>query len=74
MEDKKPNMSELRKIVKKSRVKFPRLRLTVLKKEGYCYHGYEVGDQFIFETSPTNLLRNDTSRLLRTAEETFNLH
>ena len=42
-------MSELRKIVKKTRVKFPRLRLTVTKQEGYCYHLYKVGDQFIFE-------------------------
>jgi uncharacterized repeat protein (TIGR04076 family) len=49
MEPAKPSMSELRKIVKKSRVKFPRLRLTVVKKEGYCYHMYEVGHQFIFE-------------------------
>ncbi len=49
MEQKKPSMSELRKLVKKTRVKFPRLRLTVTKKEGYCYHNYEVGQQFIFE-------------------------
>jgi uncharacterized repeat protein (TIGR04076 family) len=44
-----PSMSELRQMVKKSRVKFPRLRATVLKQEGYCYHLYKVGDQFIFE-------------------------
>lgn len=43
------SMSELRKIVKKTRVKFPRFRLTVTKQEGYCYHLYKVGDQFIFE-------------------------
>lgn len=43
------SMSELRKMVKKTRVKFPRLRLTVTKQEGYCYHFYNVGDQFIFE-------------------------
>jgi uncharacterized repeat protein (TIGR04076 family) len=49
MEQQKPSMSELRKMVKKTRVKFPRFRLTVTKKEGYCYHGYEVGKQFIFE-------------------------
>lgn len=49
MDQAKPNMSELRKMVRKSRVKFPRLRLTVTKQEGYCYHGYKVGDQFIFE-------------------------
>ncbi len=42
-------MSELRKMVKKSRVKFPRLRATVVKQDGYCYHLYKVGDQFIFE-------------------------
>lgn len=42
-------ISELRKIVKKTRVKFPRFRLTVTKQEGYCYHLYKVGDQFIFE-------------------------
>jgi uncharacterized repeat protein (TIGR04076 family) len=44
-----PSMSELRKIAKKTRVKFPRLRATVTKQEGYCYHFYKVGDQFIFE-------------------------
>ncbi len=49
MEQGKPSMSELRKMVKKTRVKFPRLRLTVTKQEGYCYHMYKVGDQFIFE-------------------------
>lgn len=49
MEQKKSNMSELRKMVKKTRVKFPRLRLTVTKQEGYCYHLYKVGDQFTFE-------------------------
>ena len=49
MEQVKPSMSELRKMVKKSRVKFPRFRLTVTKQEGYCYHLYKVGDQFIFE-------------------------
>jgi len=49
MEQAKPGMSELRKMVKKSRVKFPRLRLTVTKRDGYCYHGYQIGDQFIFE-------------------------
>lgn len=31
------------------RMKFCRLRLTVTKREGFCYHNYEVGDQFIFE-------------------------
>jgi len=30
-------------------MKFCRFRLTVTKKEGYCYHLYNVGDQFIFE-------------------------
>jgi uncharacterized repeat protein (TIGR04076 family) len=49
MEQGKPSMSELRKMVKKTRVKFPRFRLTVTKQEGYCYHFYKVGDQFIFE-------------------------
>jgi uncharacterized repeat protein (TIGR04076 family) len=49
MEQGKPSMSELRKIVKKTRVKFPRFRLTVTKQEGYCYHLYKVGDQFTFE-------------------------
>lgn len=42
-------MKELRKIVKKTRVKFPRFRLTVTKQDGYCYHFYKPGDQFIFE-------------------------
>ncbi len=49
MEQQRPSMSELRKMVKKTRVKFPRLRLTVTKQEGYCYHLYKVGDQFTFE-------------------------
>lgn len=31
------------------RMEFCRLRATVTKKEGYCYHLYEVGDRFIFE-------------------------
>lgn len=43
------SMSDLRKMVKKSRVKFPRIRATVTKQEGYCYHLYKVGDQFTFE-------------------------
>ena len=42
------SFSDLRKIVKKTRVKFPRLRATVTKQEGYCYHLYKVGDQFEF--------------------------
>lgn len=42
-------ISELRKTVKKTRVKFPRFRLTVTKQEGYCYHLYKVGDQFTFK-------------------------
>ena len=33
----------------KPRVKFPRIRATVTKQEGFCYHLYKVGDQFIFE-------------------------
>lgn len=49
MDQQKPSMSELRKMVRKSRVKFSKLRLTVTKQEGYCYHGYKVGDQFFFE-------------------------
>lgn len=49
MDQSKPTMSELRKIVKKTRVKFPRMRLTVTRQEGYCYHLYKVGDQFVFE-------------------------
>ncbi|MBN2120611.1 MAG: TIGR04076 family protein [Candidatus Omnitrophica bacterium] len=31
------------------RVKFPRLKLTVIKKEGYCYHNYDVGDELILD-------------------------
>jgi uncharacterized repeat protein (TIGR04076 family) len=34
---------------KQPRMKFCRFRLTVTKQEGYCYHLYKVGDQFIFE-------------------------
>lgn len=31
------------------RMKFPKLKLTVTENRGYCYHGYNVGDVFIFE-------------------------
>ena len=31
---------------RKPRVLFPRLRLTVTKKEGFCYHFYNVGQTF----------------------------
>lgn len=31
------------------RMKFPRLKVTLIKVEGDCYHGYKVGDVFIFE-------------------------
>ncbi|MEW5758995.1 MAG: TIGR04076 family protein [Candidatus Omnitrophota bacterium] len=30
-------------------MKFPKLKLTVNKKNEYCYHNYEVGDEFILE-------------------------
>jgi uncharacterized repeat protein (TIGR04076 family) len=33
----------------KVRVKFPKLKFTVTKYEGYCYHGYKVGDEFILD-------------------------
>ena len=33
----------------KPSVNFPRLKMTVIKNEGYCYHHYKVGDEFIFE-------------------------
>ncbi|MGE5280536.1 MAG: TIGR04076 family protein [Deltaproteobacteria bacterium] len=42
------SFSELRKLAKKTRVKFPHLRATVTKQEGYCYHMYKVGDTFDF--------------------------
>lgn len=48
-EAKAAKMRMLRLAVKKSRVKFPRIRLTVTKREGYCYHLYEPGHQFILE-------------------------
>ncbi|MBU0694853.1 MAG: TIGR04076 family protein [Candidatus Omnitrophica bacterium] len=32
-----------------SSVNFPKLKLTVIKKLGHCYHNYEVGDEFILE-------------------------
>ena len=31
------------------RMQFPKLKVTLIKKEGDCYHGYEVGDSFIFD-------------------------
>jgi len=30
-------------------MRFPKLKVTLIKKEGDCYHGYEVGDSFIFD-------------------------
>jgi uncharacterized repeat protein (TIGR04076 family) len=37
MEDQKPAM------------KFPKLKLTVVKQDGYCYHNYKLGDELILE-------------------------
>ena len=34
---------------RKPRMTFPKLKLTVTKNNGYCYHNYKVGDEFIFE-------------------------
>ncbi|MFA5039407.1 MAG: TIGR04076 family protein [Candidatus Omnitrophota bacterium] len=34
---------------KKSRIPFSRLRATVTKKDGFCYHFYKVGQQFFFK-------------------------
>ncbi|MFC1514829.1 TIGR04076 family protein [Candidatus Omnitrophota bacterium] len=31
------------------KVKFPKLKFTVIKKEGYCYHNYNVGDELILD-------------------------
>ena len=31
------------------RMKFPKIKMTVTKKEGHCYHNYEVGDEFILD-------------------------
>lgn len=31
------------------RIKFPKLKLTVIKKEGYCYHNYDVGEELILD-------------------------
>ncbi|MBU1121290.1 MAG: TIGR04076 family protein [Candidatus Omnitrophota bacterium] len=31
------------------RVKFPKLKLTVIDKKDYCYHDYELGDEFILD-------------------------
>lgn len=33
----------------KPRMKFPKLKMTITKSEGYCYHDYKVGDEFILE-------------------------
>lgn len=35
--------------VNETRVKFPKLKCTVIEKKGYCYHNYEVGDEFILD-------------------------
>ena len=34
---------------KMPRVKFPKFKLTLIKQEGYCYHNYKVGDEFILD-------------------------
>jgi len=31
------------------RVKFPKLKMTVIKQQGYCYHEYKPGDEFILD-------------------------
>ncbi|MBD3245766.1 MAG: TIGR04076 family protein [Candidatus Omnitrophica bacterium] len=31
------------------KIVFPKIKLTVIKKEGHCYHHYEVGDEFILD-------------------------
>ena len=31
------------------RMKFPKIKMTITKSEGYCYHNYNVGDEFILE-------------------------
>jgi len=31
------------------KVKFPKLKFTVVKYDGYCYHGYKLGDEFILD-------------------------
>ncbi len=31
------------------RVKFPKFKMTVIKKQGYCYHNYELGDELILD-------------------------
>ncbi len=34
---------------KSPRVKFPKLKLTVIDKKDYCYHNYNLGDEFILD-------------------------
>ena len=34
---------------KMPRVKFPKLKMTVIEQKGYCYHEYKVGDEFILD-------------------------
>lgn len=31
------------------RMKFPKIKMTVTKKEGHCYHNYNIGDEFILD-------------------------
>lgn len=31
------------------KVKFPKFKMTVIKQQGYCYHGYKPGDEFILD-------------------------
>jgi len=40
-------MSDLNKNM--PRVKFPKLKLTVIKEDGYCYHHYKIGDEIILD-------------------------
>lgn len=41
--------SKLVETNKKVPVKFPKIKLTVIKENGYCYHNYKLGDEFILD-------------------------
>ncbi len=44
------NDDQKKKDVKLERMRFPKLKFTVLKNEdGFCYHNYKVGDEFILD-------------------------
>lgn len=41
--------SSLEKEREMPKIKFPKFKMTAIKQQGYCYHKYKVGDEFILD-------------------------